>query len=210
MNCPHCNQTITLAAEFCPHCKKILPAAPDRSPFQALGYETERMNLDLQDLEKRLFQLSKKFHPDRFAGGTPQEIQYSHDHSSAINNAYRLLKNPVSRAKYLVERELGSIEEKSASVPADMADLFFEVHDHLDMIREANGNPPEDSVRAVNEAETGFREKVRLLEQDLEHKLNQHDDAPQKKVVEELKEILSHRSYIQSFLRQIDNILGRD
>ena len=168
------------------------------------------MNLNLEDLENRLFELSKKFHPDRFAGRTAQEIQYSHDHSSAINNAYRVLKNPVSRAKYLVERELGSIEEKSASVPADMADLFFEAHDHLDLIRDSNGHPPEDSIQAVNEAEAGFREKVRILEQELQYRLNRYDEAPEKKVIEEMKEILSHRSYIQSFLRQIDHILGRD
>ena len=168
------------------------------------------MNLDLQDLENRLFQLSKKFHPDRFAGGTALEIQYSHDHSSSVNNAYRTLKNPASRAKYLVERELGSIEEKSASVPVDMAELFFDTHDHLDRISEANGNPPEESLRAVNEAEAGFKEKVRLLERDLDHNLNRYDEMPEKKVIEKMKEILSHRSYIQSFLRQIDNILGRD
>jgi molecular chaperone HscB len=210
MNCPHCNYTAPDLAEFCPECKKILPARGDRSPYQVLGYETERMNVDLVDLETRLFQLSKKFHPDRFAGGTSQEIQYSHDHSSAINNAYRILKNPNSRAKYLVEKELGSIEDKSASVPADMADLFFETHDHLDIIRESNGNPPDDAIRAVNEAEAGFREKVRLLEQELQRKFNRYDEEPAKIVIEEMKEILSHRSYIQSFLRQIDNILGRD
>ena len=210
MNCPHCNQTITGTAEFCPHCKKILPAAADRTPFQVLGYDSERMNVDYQDLENRLFQLSKTFHPDRFAGGTLQEIQYSHDHSSAINNAYRILKSPISRAKYLVERELGSIEEKSASVPVDMADLFFETHDYLDEIRDSNGDAPENAIRAVQEAEAGFREKVRHLEKDLQQKLSLYDSEPGKKVIEEMKEILSHRSYIQSFLRQIDNILGRE
>jgi molecular chaperone HscB len=210
MNCPHCNQTSTGTAEFCPHCKKILPAATDRSPYQVLGFDNERMNVDPQDLENRLFQLSKKFHPDRFAGGTPHEIRYSHDHSSAINNAYRILKSPISRAKYLVERELGSIEEKSASVPVDMADLFFETHDYLDEIRDSNGDAPESAIRAVQEAEAGFREKVQQLEKDLQQKLLLYDEQPAKKVIEEMKEILSHRSYIESFLRQIDNTLGRE
>ena len=168
------------------------------------------MNVDLQDLEKRLFELSKKFHPDRFAGKSAEEIQYSHDHSSAINNAYRILKNPVSRAKYAVERELGSIEEKSASVPAEMADLFFDVHDHLDAIREADGNPPEDALMAVQRAETELRDKVRELEAQLKEKFNSYDEQPGREWIEQMKEILSHRSYIQSFLRQIDNTLGRD
>lgn len=210
MNCPHCLHTITGTPEFCPFCSRILPAIADRSPYRVLGYEREHLNVDLQDLEKRLFELSKKFHPDRFAGKSAEEIQYSHDHSSAINNAYRILKNPISRAKYAVERELGSIEEKSASVPADMADLFFEMHDHLDAIRESDGNPPEDALKAVEQAETELREKVRSLEKDLKEKFNHYDDKPGRKSIEQMKEILSHRSYIQSFLRQIDNTLGRD
>jgi molecular chaperone HscB len=196
--------------EFCPFCSRILPVGGDRSPYQVLGYEKENLNIDTEDLEKRLFELSKKFHPDRFAGKSAEEIQFSHDHSSAINNAYRILKNPISRAKYAVERELGSIEEKSASVPVDMADLFFEVHDHLDTIQESNGNPPADALKAVEQAETELREKVRALEKDLKEKFDRYDEKPEREWIEQMKEILSHRSYIQSFLRQIDNTLGRD
>lgn len=196
--------------EFCPFCNRISPAVGNRSPYQVLGYEKEHLNIDTEDLQKRMFELSKRFHPDRFAGKSAEEIQFSHDHSSAINNAYRILKNPISRAKYAVERELGSIEEKSASVPADMADLFFEVHDHLDAIQESNGNAPRDALKAVEQAETELREKVRALEKDLKEKFNRYDEQPGREWIEQMKEILSHRSYIQSFLRQIDNTLGRD
>jgi molecular chaperone HscB len=210
MNCVHCLHAIEGMPEFCPFCNRILPAVADRTPYQVLGYEREHLNVDLQDLEKRLFELSKKFHPDRFAGKSSEEIQLSHDHSSAINNAYRILKNPISRAKYAVERELGSIEEKSASVPSDMADLFFEIHDHLDTIRESDGNPPQDALHTVEQAEVELREKVRLLEQDLKEKFSRYDEKPGREWIEQMKVILSHRSYIQSFLRQIDNTLGRD
>jgi len=210
MNCPHCLHVMEGTPEFCPFCSRILPAVGDRSPYQVLGYEKENLNIDTEDLEKRLFELSKRFHPDRFAGKSAEEIQFSHDHSSAINNAYRILKNPISRAKYAVERELGSIEEKSASVPVDMADLFFEVHDHLDTIQESNGNPPADALKAVEQAETELREKVRALEKDLKEKFDRYDEKPEREWIEKMKEILSHRSYIQSFLRQIDNTLGRD
>ena len=210
MNCPHCANTITGSPEFCPACGKILPAVEGRSPYEVLGYGSDHLNVDLTDLEKRFFQLSKKFHPDRFAGKSPQENAFSHDHSSAVNNAYRLLKNPMSRAKYLIEKELGSIEEKSASVPPDMAELFFEVHDHLDVIQESNGDAPADALRAVEQAESDLRKKVTDMEQDLQGKFVLYDQQPAKQSIEEMKEILSHRSYIQSFLRKIDNVLGRE
>lgn len=210
MNCPYCSHVVAGNPEFCPACGRILPVSEGRSAYEVLGYDREMLDIDLQDLESRLFRLSKKFHPDRFAGKTAQEIQYSHDHSSAINNAYRTLKSTVLRAKYAVEKELGSIEEKSESVPADMADLFFEVHEHLDTIRDSNGNAPEDAIRCVQEAEADLRQKVGELEQKLQEKFVIHDRQPSRVILEEIKEILSHRSYMQSFLRQIDNVLGRD
>jgi molecular chaperone HscB len=210
MFCPHCTIAIDGSPEFCPSCGRILPAVADRSPYEVLGYDHVRLNLDPGDLEERLFRLSKRFHPDRFAGRSPEEVQFSHDHSSAVNNAYRTLKNPLARAKYAVEREMGSIEEKSASVPMDMADLFFEVHEHLDAIREADGKPPQDALQAVALAETALREKVRQLESDLLERFTQYDEHPDRKGIEEMKEILAHRSYIQSFLRRVDSVLGRD
>lgn len=183
---------------------------PDRSPYEVLGYEKIHLSVDPQDLERRFFQLCKKFHPDRFAGKSQQENAFSHDHSSAINNAYRTLKNPILRAKYLVEKELGNIEEKSASVPPDMADLFFEVHDHLDVIQDSNGNAPASSIEAVAKAESELKSTVVDLEKQLLRAFTEYDQEPGRKSVEQMKEILSHRSYIQSFLRQIDNVLGRE
>jgi|GEM_PF-5696710 len=211
MNCPHCSIVVDGAPAFCPACRRILPAVADRSPYEVMEYEHSHLNLDPVDLEERLFRLSKRFHPDRFAGKSAEEIQISHDHSSAVNNAYRTLKSPFLRAKYAVERELGSIEEKSASVPMDMADFFFEVHEHLDVIREANGNPPPDAVQAVASAEAELRDKVRRLEKDLLEMFTRYDAQPDdRNKIEEMKEILSHRSYIQSFLRQVDSALNRD
>jgi molecular chaperone HscB len=166
----------------------------------------DRLVIDMPQLEKRFLELSRKYHPDRFASKTPLENQIAHEYSSAVNNAYRTLKEPVSRAKYVVERQLGSIEEKSAHVPPDMAEFFFEIHDVLDTIRESNGNP-ESAIKEVQKAEQDLREKVRKLEANLQENFVLYDSAPEKKNLEKIKEILSERSYIKSFLRQIDNTL---
>jgi len=205
MKCPHCNQSVQ-TEEFCPHCGKILPPPTDESYYKVLGYDREFLRVDPDDLEKRLFSLSKKFHPDRFASKSAIEIQLSHDRSSAVNNAYRTLKDPITRAKYMVERQLGSIEEKSATVPMEMADMFFEVQDALDVIRESDGNPPQDAMNQVKTAERELNEKVETLESNLETKFAAYDRNPSKQILEQIKEILSERSYIKSFLRQMDSV----
>jgi len=205
MVCPHCKKEV-ITSEYCPECGRILPPT-EQTYFDVFGLPVDRLVVDLPQLEKRFLELSRKFHPDRFASKTPLENQIAHEYSSAVNNAYRTLKEPVSRAKYVVERKLGSIEEKSAHVPPEMADFFFEIHDVLDTIRESNGNPPEAALKEVQEAEKQLREKVKELEEDLQKHFAIYDAAPDQKALEKIKEILTERSYIKSFLRQIDRTL---
>ena len=173
-----------------------------------LGFPGERLNLDLADLDTRFFALSKKFHPDRFASKSPREVQISHDWSSEINNAYRTLKDPISRARYVVERELGSLEEKSSKVPIEMAELFFELHDVLDTIRDSDGHPPADALKQAEQARVELRAKVRDLESALQAKFVEYDRTADKAMLAQMKEILAERSYIKSFLRQMDSTLG--
>lgn len=199
--CPHCGATVP-AAGFCAKCERILPAA-ERNHWEALGYEREWMLLESADLEKRFFDLSRRFHPDRFASKSPLEVQLSHEQSSAVNNAYRTLKDPVARADYLVEQKLGSVSEKSAHVPPDMAEMFFEVHEYLDEIRSDPDNPPEHAVKEVRKAEEALNKKVKELESDLESGFREYDAAPDLSIVKRIKEILAERSYIKSFLREI-------
>jgi Fe-S protein assembly co-chaperone HscB len=205
MNCPHCEIEIP-NGEFCPKCGKILPPQ-ERSHYNVLGFSEEILSVDLPVLEKRLFELNKKFHPDRFANKTPLEMQFAHDHSSAVNNAYRILKDPVSRAKYVVEKNLGSIEEKSAHVPAEMAEFFFEIHDVLDTIKDSDGHPSESDLAQVKTAEKQLNAKLKELDDHLMEKFYAYDAEPDKKHLQLIKDILSERSYIKSFLRQIDNVL---
>jgi molecular chaperone HscB len=207
MLCPHCDRQ-SEDREFCNHCGKILPVPGQESHYQVLGYEKETLSVDLADLENRFFELSKKFHPDRFVNRSSLEMELSHDRSAAVNNAYRTLKNPVARAKYIVERELGSIEEKSEKVPVEMSDLFFEVHESLDLIRESDGNPPEQALKEVRDAEEELIRKVKDLEQQLQGKFVEFDHSRDRSTIEQIKEILSHRSYIKSFLRQINAVTG--
>ena len=207
--CPHCSRE-SEPGEFCSSCGRVLPVLSQESYYLVMGDENEFLKLDLADLEKRFFELSKKFHPDRFATKSALELQISHDRSSAVNNAYRILRDPVARAKYMVERELGSIEEKSSKVPVEMSDLFFEVHESLDLIRESEGDPPEHAVAEVQKAEEELVQKVKELEEQLQEKFLEYDRGRERQTIEQIKEILSQRSYIKSFLRQVDGVLRRE
>ena len=72
--------------------------------FAFLGVP-RKLNLDAADLEQRFRALSRQFHPDYFYNATPAERRASLERSSYLNDAYRTLKQPITRIEYLLELE---------------------------------------------------------------------------------------------------------
>ena len=62
------------------------------------------LNLSLDDLQQRFYKLSRELHPDRFMQKPEAEQQRALDMSSALNDGYRTLKDPIKRAQYLLGR----------------------------------------------------------------------------------------------------------
>lgn len=90
--------------------------------FEVLGLEPVRLNLDLQALEARFYDLSRQMHPDRNLGKPPSDNKMA-----LINRAYKVLRNPWERA-YYVTRDL----EKPAIESHRLALAYFELQDSGD------------------------------------------------------------------------------
>ncbi len=90
------------AGPFCAACKAILPpdAAVDR--FAVLGLP-RRFEVDLGAAEGAYKDLSRQFHPDRFAKADPRARKASLARTVQINDAWRTVKDPLRRAEYLLE-----------------------------------------------------------------------------------------------------------
>jgi molecular chaperone HscB len=61
------------------------------------------LNLSNEELKKSYQALQKQYHPDRFIHATAETQQKALINSSLINDAFKVLENPVSRAQYLIE-----------------------------------------------------------------------------------------------------------
>lgn len=101
MRCWNCGAE-TLGQSFCPACNKIAPRPPGATHFDAFGLPPA-VDLDLAALEKQYRELSMKLHPDRFAQADARERRLSLEQTTALNDAYRTLRDPVRRAFYLLK-----------------------------------------------------------------------------------------------------------
>jgi molecular chaperone HscB len=59
-------------------------------------------DVDLSVLPQTYQQLQRLTHPDKFAGGSEQQKLVAIQKNSQVNDAYSVLKSPLSRAEYLL------------------------------------------------------------------------------------------------------------
>lgn len=73
-----------------------LPSNLSKDPFEILGLPRQ-FEVDLQELDQLYFQLQRLHHPDRLKNKNETSLN-----SIDINWAYGILKNPLNRAKFLL------------------------------------------------------------------------------------------------------------
>src|SRR5438045_9651764 len=61
--------------------------------------------IEMSELEQKFLQMSWKLHPDNFVNASEQERELSLKRSSELNDAYRVLRDPLGRVEYLLEIE---------------------------------------------------------------------------------------------------------
>src|SRR5690348_13439555 len=93
--------------------------------FLTLGVE-HTFNFENAALERRFHWLQRESHPDRFAGATDGIQDSALDRSSAINEAYRTLRDPLRRTKHLLAIYGFSVEQ-SKQVPMELLELVMNV-----------------------------------------------------------------------------------
>jgi molecular chaperone HscB len=80
-----------------------MQAADLSSSFFALFDLPVSFDVDLNDLSARFREAQRAVHPDKFANASEAERRLSMQLAGRVNEAYRVLKNPLSRGRYLLE-----------------------------------------------------------------------------------------------------------
>ncbi|CAG9460607.1 unnamed protein product [Pedinophyceae sp. YPF-701] len=87
---------------FCGRCNAVQPLHTEHDYFKLMGIDEPCYDIDLAALEKAFKAAQFQLHPDRFGGASSAEQEVSADLSSALNEAYHVLKCPLLRAKHLL------------------------------------------------------------------------------------------------------------
>jgi molecular chaperone HscB len=214
-NCWNCSAAIG-SAHFCPSCGKIQPLRPGGDFFAFFGLP-QKLTVEPAALEQKFHSLSWKLHPDHFARASEAERQHSLDLSSELNDAYRTLRDPVSRVEYLLSLSgMRKEGQKKQQAPPELLEEVFELNEALDEMREARssgGSPAQMAgLRAkLESAQHKFESSLAEVDRELAVVSKEWDaaldsaaeDATRKKAMERMNEVLNRRSYIRNLVNGV-------
>jgi molecular chaperone HscB len=188
--------------------------APERQDYFAIFSLPRKLWIEMPGLEQKFLQLSWKLHPDNFVNASAEEQADSLKRSSALNDAYRVLRDPVARVEYLLEIEGARKEgEQKQQAPPELLEEVFELNESLDELREAkaSGGDLESLKSRLEFAQTGFQQKLLEVDKQLFAAAKQWDaaidadasDADRDAIKIRLNELLNRRSYIRNLVNSV-------
>jgi molecular chaperone HscB len=212
--CWSCHER-TLGTHFCSSCGKLLQL-PQAVDYFALFEMPRKLWIEMDGLEKKFLQLSWKLHPDNFVNASEQERELSLKRSSELNDAYRTLRDPVTRVEYLLGIEGARKEgEHKQQAPPELLEEVFELNESLDELREARASGGDLAALKLRleSAEKNFQEKLGEVDAQLQATAREWDAtldgdaATQNKIKARLNELLNRRSYIRNLVTNVQKEL---
>jgi molecular chaperone HscB len=188
--------------------------APERIDHFALFDLPRKLWIEMSALEQTFLQLSWKLHPDNFVNASAEERERSLKRSSEVNDAYRVLRDPVARVEYLLGIEGARKEgEHTQQAPPELLEEVFELNESLDELREAkeSGGDLAALKSRLESAQHNFQEKLGEVDEQLQVAAQQWDaavdanagDNDRKAIMVRLNELLNRRSYIRNLVNSV-------
>jgi molecular chaperone HscB len=189
------------------------------------------LTIDTAALEKSFYVLSRKLHPDRFAGRAAVEQEAALAESSRLNDAYRTLKDPIARTEYLLKLEGVELEQQSRAatdaaraagtakkqvVPEDLLEEAFELNMQLEEMRAAKKMGEDDAElrKDLEAAKSTFDGKLAETDAGLQalwtkwdSAVDANDAAAKAAARDAMVALLNRRSYLRNLVRDVNEAL---
>lgn len=119
--------------------------------FARLGLPAA-LDLDAAALDRAYFALQRQWHPDRFVAKPPEDRARASAEAASVNEAYRTLKDPLSRAFYMAG--MAGVDLPGDGKTIDDPDLLMEAMEAREALHDA------DTPEAVDKLAVEARQDV--------------------------------------------------
>ncbi|EGU32515.1 co-chaperone HscB [Vibrio sp. N418] len=134
--------------------------------FELFGLPTQ-FNLDGSLLSSQFRELQKRFHPDNFATASERDRLMAVQRAAQINDAYQILKKPLSRAEYLIAQNGIELQGEQQTLQDPMFLMEqMELREELEEI--PSGSDPEAALFEFDEKVTKtYKQQLIEIEKEL-------------------------------------------
>ena len=128
--------------------------------FELFGLPLQ-FQLDGSLLSSQFRDLQRQFHPDNFATASERDRLLAVQKAAQINDAYQVLKNPISRAEYLLVQHGEDIRGEQQTMEQ------MELREELEDI--ADSSDPEDALFAFEgKVSKMYKQQLSAIQQELD------------------------------------------
>lgn len=124
MSCWNCDAPST-PGPFCEACGKVAVRQSTQTHFQTLGLPLS-LTPARAEVEQAYRERSLQLHPDRLTGATGLERRLSAEQATALNEAYRVLRDPVRQLFYLLQLQGIDLEKEEGGNRQTVDPTFLE------------------------------------------------------------------------------------
>jgi len=173
--------------------------------YDALGFPPT-LTLDADELKRRFYERSREWHPDRFSRRGAEEQKKALEMTAVLNDAFRVLRDPVSRAEYFLEQRQ---MPPTKNPPPELLEEVFELNMTLEELRGG-----EESARGqLTEARERFLKMRQQIDEGMAALFTRFDKAngeeTARETLGEIRAALDRRRYISNLLRDVNKELDR-
>ncbi|XP_051829005.1 iron-sulfur cluster co-chaperone protein HscB [Antechinus flavipes] len=163
---------------FCPACRALQPPSHGLDYFRIMDCGRS-FTVDVGSLKRRYQQLQRLVHPDNFSQKSQTERDFSEQHSTLVNEAYKTLLAPLSRGLYLLKLEGVEISEGTdTNMDVQFLGEIMEVNEKLSGAH---------SEAETQEIEAMVRDKQKELTEDLNEAFERGDLLKAKELLGKMK-----------------------
>jgi len=133
-----------------------------QSYFELFGL-AEGFEVDLKALSSRYQSLQKALHPDKFVNAAERERRISLQQAAQVNSAFQTLKDPLARARYLLELKGLLVDDEQATIrDIEFLEQQIELREELADIRDAS-DPLTSLLDFMNQVEQTVKACINKL-----------------------------------------------
>ena len=197
-SCQSCSDYL-LSPLFCFSCNSLQTISDDIDHFEVMGMP-HCFEIDSEELENLYQRLTLEMHPDFFGTASEEKKSLSEKSSVILNAAYSTLREPASRARYLLSLFARGKSLRSDALPEGFLQDMFIFQESLDEILESGDQSAlckmnEDLQDRYNYFESNYASLFIILETSPENT----------EILQQLQTQLNTERYLRRLLDRINS-----